>query len=295
MHLVKLKNVIFSRLEQRDRPPADPTFLVIGTQKCGTTWLFRRIRQHPDVYVRKEIHFFNNDSYFRRSIQWYKAQFSGHSGQRAVGEVATNYFWTDVSQGEARNSGHLPNVPARVKQYYPDLRFILTLRDPVERAISAYYHHIRARRVHPSTPISEVWHRYGILSMGFYDQHLKNWLNYFPREQFLVLILEDDIARRPQSTIRRVYEFIGVDGSFQPDNLRERRNVRANPFFLRLNYRIPLLPRLLRRIVPVTIQNLPLWDVSVREEEKEELQRIYESHNRGLEKMLGRELPWGEN
>jgi len=76
----------------------DPNYLVIGAQRCGTTWLAETLGQHPDIYVPrpKEIHFFNHSENYAKGIDWYRSRFPGYEGQRAVGEFTPNYFWVSV-------------------------------------------------------------------------------------------------------------------------------------------------------------------------------------------------------
>jgi len=181
----------------------DPNFLIIGVQKCGTSWLSQMLRQHPDIFAppKKELHFFNKQSNYNRGIEWYRGHFSGFSGQKAIGEFTPNYFWICRDNKESKESGRTSNVPFLLYKHYPDMKFVILFRDPVDRAISAYYHHIRARRISPSTPISEVWHQYGILSMGFYYSQLCEWLKLFSLNQFLILIYEHDIVKNKEETV----------------------------------------------------------------------------------------------
>jgi len=73
----------------------DPNFMLIGAQKCGTSWLAAMLRQHPDIFVpeKKELHFFNLKSNYARGIEWYRKQFDGWSGQKLVGDCTPNYLW----------------------------------------------------------------------------------------------------------------------------------------------------------------------------------------------------------
>ncbi len=72
-----------------------PPSLEIGTQKSGTTWLSSMLAQHPEVFIpkQKELHFFNISYNYDKGIGWYRKQFSGYSGEKAVGECTPNYLW----------------------------------------------------------------------------------------------------------------------------------------------------------------------------------------------------------
>jgi hypothetical protein len=181
---------------------ADPTFLVIGAQKCGTSWMLGMMRQHPDVLVapRKEIHFFDKAENYRKGIDWYRSHFPEVAGKVAAGEFTPNYFWTSDDPREIEESGCTENIPALVAKHYPDIRLVVSLRDPVDRAVSAYYHHLRAGRVSPKESILAAKDRFGIVSMGFYEVHLRRWREHFPADQLLVLLYEED---PPTATSRR--------------------------------------------------------------------------------------------
>ena len=73
-----------------------PTFLVLGAQKCGTTWLAKMVSQHPDVSVatKKEMHFFDKAYNYQKGLNWYEEQFDITSSTKAIGEFTPNYFWT---------------------------------------------------------------------------------------------------------------------------------------------------------------------------------------------------------
>jgi hypothetical protein len=271
----------------------DPTFVCIGAQKCGTTWLFQNIRQHPDVFVspKKELHFFNQRNNYSNGIGWYRRQFAGYSGQRAIGERTPNYFWTSTDQREIEESGLNRDIPKLVHSHYPDIKLILCLRNPVDRAVSAYYHHIRMRRISPNSRILDVKDRYGIVSMGFYDVHLSRWLEVFPLDQFLILFYED-IVRNKEQTLRRVYRFIGVDDSFKPHNIEARYNTRSNHFYMRTNYYSRRLANVLESVLPSALMNSNLWTIPVYDKEIEQLTRVYPKHNEQLSTLIGRKLPW---
>ncbi len=107
-----------------------PAFLGIGAQKSATTWLYDILSDHPDVCLseQKELDFFSH--YFDFGYQWYERQFPVHGAECIAGEVSPSYF-------------HSPAVPERVHAYAPDIKLILLLREPVQRAISNHKHEVR--------------------------------------------------------------------------------------------------------------------------------------------------------
>ena len=280
-------------LQQKTR--VKPTFLVIGAQKCATTWLSRNIWQHPDCFVpsKDEIHFFNKRANYQKGIEWYQSQFVGYAGQKAVGEFTPNYLWTSENTQEIQENDHNYDIPQLVKQHYPDIKLIVSLRNPVKRAISSYYHQIRKRRVHPSSSILDVAHQHGIVSMGLYDVHLQKWFEHFDPESFLILILEEDIIKNHENTLKRVYQFIGVDSDFQPKNAAQKVHSRRNDFYTYASYYLPqVLAKSLDKILPSIIRELDLWKINISESEIEELKEIYVEHNKNLSSLLNREIKW---
>src|SRR3712207_6690007 len=120
--------------EKRDPPPERiataqqrrlPDFVIIGTQRGGTTSLYHYLSKHPEVLpaLRKEIHFF--DLNFDRGLDWYLAHFARQDQPGLVGEASPLYMFHR-------------DVPERVRRVLPNAKFIALLRNPVDRAYSQY-------------------------------------------------------------------------------------------------------------------------------------------------------------
>lgn len=192
-----------------------PNFLIIGAQKCGTSWLFRQLSRHHDVFMprQKELEFFSYSANLReRGPGAYAAHFAEAHGAVAIGEASASYFWTPTGT----RWSHLPagfetDIPAAVHRFLGDsTRLILALRDPVERALSAFAHYVAHGELDSDLPFRDALIYGGIADMGFYHRHLRNWLRYFEQDRFLVLTLEGDIQRRPRETLERVWRHLGL-------------------------------------------------------------------------------------
>ena len=273
-----------------------PTFLVIGVQKGGPGWLYTMIRQHPEITVGdpKELQFFDKAYYYEKGIDWYKSHFEVSTSTKAVGELTPGYFWTSSDADEIEESGRNKDVPKLVSENYPDIKLIVSLRDPVDRAVSAYFHHIRSGRISPNQNILSVMNNFGIKTMGYYDIHLRKWYEYFQKNRLLVLIYESHLTDSNKAeTLRRIFQHIDVDDSFRPENLKGRINIRMSHFELRLLR----LPKNLRKIIcrgtPNLVKNNNRWDIEISEEARNTLREIYKPHNEKLEDLLGFKLPWG--
>lgn len=195
--------------------PVRPNFLVIGAQKCATSWLFRQLSRHPDIYMppEKETAFF---AYTRHLVDPgpanYFSRFSAAGNAIAVGEATPAYFW---SPGAPRHggipAGFQPDIPGAVRQLLGDeVRLLLTLRDPADRALSAWAHYVAHGELSPDAPFEAAMAYGGTLAMGFYAHHLRQWLRCFDRSQIMLLTVEGDIQPDPAMCARRAQAFVGV-------------------------------------------------------------------------------------
>jgi acetyltransferase-like isoleucine patch superfamily enzyme len=175
------------------------------------------LRTHPEIFLPDavELVFFNRpDCEKPESIEKYLENFSGATdGQRLIGEKTPSYFWTGTQpriEGQPP-PGHNPHIPQTVRRVLgADLRLIVSLRHPVRRAISAYGHHGKRKRIARTDTLTTVARRFGILDIGFYDDHLDAWEQVFDPSRIETLIFEEDIKARPLAGLNRLYEFLGV-------------------------------------------------------------------------------------
>ncbi len=193
-----------------------PNFLVVGAQKCGTTWLHHHLRQHPRVFMpegKDQGHFCWTRGPHATTPVEYAATFKNARADQCIGEATAAYFWTETgSAWERKPDGYQENIPQRVRaELGPDLRLILSLRDPVERAVSGYFHHIAFGSARPEIPLMETDLELGIVDIGFYGKHLENWLGAYPGSSVHIIDLQEDIAQNPDRTLGAAFEFLGID------------------------------------------------------------------------------------
>jgi hypothetical protein len=211
-----------SLLRRLLRPKPNPTkidFVIAGTQKGGTTALDHYLRSHPGLCMaaRKEVHFFDEDRYFnadhrprRADYADYHALFPDDREGKVTGEATPIYmYWRDA--------------PPRLREYRPDLRIILVLRNPVDRAFS-HWNMERQRggddldfwtaitteeeRCRSALPRQHrVW---SYVDRGFYSRQIERLWLCFPPEQVLVL-RNGELRQEPAATLARVCDFLGVD------------------------------------------------------------------------------------
>lgn len=189
-----------------------PNFLIIGAEKAATTWLARSLAEHPEVFVPPEKELFFFSSRFDRGLDWYAGHFREWSGEPRVGEATPVYL------------SH-PDAPSRIRETLGEIDLLVSLRHPVDRAYSAYWHNLRQGRISPDSPFraaleADAWE---IRTRGLYGMHLARYLALFPRDRLHVLEY-DRIQANPARELRVCLEVLGVDPAFRPSTLATRLN-----------------------------------------------------------------------
>jgi Sulfotransferase domain len=219
-----------------------PNFLLIGAAKAGTTSLYHYLRVHPQVFMSqtKELNFFVENDGWVKGTSWYERQFDAAAGAVAVGEASPNYTKYPL----------FPGVPERIAKLIPEARLIYLVRHPVERFRSGYLDEVRRGRQH--NPIeSTLASNPGYLAASRYAMQIEQYLQYFPRDQLLV-ITSEDLKRRRAAIMRVVHSFLGVD-DLTPPTLDDEFNRTEGQRMLRpLARRVRRLPgaRAVARLAP---------------------------------------------
>ena len=203
-----------------------PDFVIIGAQKCGTSFLYRLLIQHPHVRpaFAKEVHYF--DLNFRRGDNWYRSHFPlqmRNSRKYITGEASPYYLFH-------------PHAPRRASMVVPNAKLIVLLRNPVDRAYSHYQHQVKRVKVeHRETLTFEeaieaeerilpgevskmlqdedyesLSHRArSYLSRGIYIDQLLVWSSFFQRKQMLILKSED-LFNDTANASERILNFLEI-------------------------------------------------------------------------------------
>ena len=240
-------------------------FMIVGAQKCGTTALAHFLSQHPEIGMAspKEVHLFDSPKY---SNDWtpkqiderYRPFFDHCAGATVRGEATPIYMF-------------LPGIPRELKRYSPDLKLIVLLHDPVERAVSHYYMEknrgkerrplwlallsepVRLRRCKDARAPGSAMRVCSYRQRGLYSIQLRNLYRCFDRDRVLI-VRTRDLRTHHHVVLGRVFAFLGVceHVRIEPEIVfrgdRGGRRHRTVSWLLRLSYlvefaRLRTLPR----------------------------------------------------
>jgi hypothetical protein len=291
-----------------------PNFLIIGIAKAGTTSIYQYLAQHPQIAMSslKEPDFFEFGEHdqsppsiypFRSwsvaTLTDYQALFTALPATMRLGEASTSNI-------EAR-------ACARISRYLPSAQFICSLRQPVERAYSAFSMQLRRgnepepdfRRAYLDSPRRWAGRfelglpTYAHFDAGWYVRRLIDWLTRFPRRQ-LHIGLYDDLTAAPVAFMRSLYAFLEVDDRFLPD-VSIAHNRGSGVRSARISWLLKrqalrrwvgwLLPRPVRRHLVTSLHQLnrmpiPVLDPGLRNE----LTRPQQDDILRLQDLIGRDL-----
>lgn len=195
----------------------DVNLFIIGAMKSGTTSLHNYLAGHPDVFMcePKEPGFFVEELAWSKGIDWYRNLFVQAGGKAVVGESSTHYTKLPIYKG----------VPERIAEFNPDARFIYLMRDPVERAISHYWHNVRDTKWGGEwrSMLSAVRRDPQYVAFSDYAMQLRPYLDIFGRERVFATTFER-MAANPADLVREIFEWLQVDNGFQPEGIRRRWN-----------------------------------------------------------------------
>jgi len=228
-----------------------PNFMIIGAQKSGTRSLHAYLSQHPNIMPahRAEIHYFDGGTspainHFEKGPEWYRAHFP------LKNQLGTESKTFEKSPLYLFN----PLVPKRIFELIPEVKLIVLLRNPTERAISHYFHEKRKGREH--LPLQEAFRaeenrladvlanqkyksaefkNWSYKNRGLYALQLERYFRYFPRQQILVLKSES-FFNNPGLVTREVFDFVGVRSDFNVRDLtplnvgKSKKNIEAKVY-----------------------------------------------------------------
>lgn len=294
-----------------------PNFFIIGAARSGTSSLDRYLSQHPEIFVapQKETHFFATDylpcsfkgpgddrlnRLLIRDEDQYTRLFNGVTQEKAIGESSAFYL-------------NFPDTAERIAQVIPNAKIIIILREPVERAYSAYTLMVRdgretlgfeegLRREEERKRIGFEpiwWYR----EVSLYYQQVKHYLEVFGAQKVKVL-LYDEFFANPGKGLRDVFTFLGVKEDLSVDT-SVRYNVSGVPkskkFYSLLDnfiYNPSILEKRIKSLVPSHLRvtwaskviGVSVERISIEPQIQAQLKAYFAEDVRKLEDLLHRDL-----
>lgn len=238
-----------------------PNFIMIGVAKAGTTSFFHYLDQHPQIYMCpiKATNFFGYEdarnwkwmeegdppllrNFPVRTFEEYEASFAGASTEIAIGEVSPQYF-------------RCPTAAQRIHDSIPNVKLIVSLRNPADRAFSGFL--MRTRRGDAVKGFyEELSPQSSHVKEGFYYRRLKRYLDIFPKDRIKIYLFEE-FRKEPARIVADLYEFLGVATNFVPDT-STRHNPAGIPKIRLLNQLFfhPTLINIAKSVIPENIQGM---------------------------------------
>lgn len=294
-----------------------PNFLIAGSAKCGTSSLHSYLAQHPDIFMsrKKEPRFISsqamtfplNGPLDFRVEKWYVKKFSDYcelfkdaGNYKIVGESSadTLYFYQQT-------------IPV-IKKYLGNPKIVIVLRNPVKRSFSAYQHLVRDAReslsfedalLKEEDRIKNNWELiYHYRAVSRYYEPIKAFLENFNNVK---IVLNEDLAKDPHRVLAEVFEFLGVDTTFQVKDSTTKHNMSGKPRsrwlheflfeghplrnFLRPIIRF-FIPGKQRKNISLKIQQKNLTQIKINAETGTMLKNEFRDEIIKLEKLLNRDL-----
>jgi hypothetical protein len=206
-----------------------PNFIIFGVSRSGTTSLYQYLSQHPNIEpcAVKEPRYF--DMYYDRGINWYKMNFPSKFQKFVFTKIKHKKFITGEASGAYLQN---PHAPKRIRSLDPNMKLILLLRNPVDRAFSHYIRKMKngseklsfedaieqeksrikgeqEKMEQNEKYYSSIYHSLAYITTGLYVIRLKHWLKYFSMKQILVLE-NGEFLRDPEKVYNQTIEFLDL-------------------------------------------------------------------------------------
>jgi len=294
-----------------------PNLIIIGAQKAGTTSLFNWLAQHPEIYgdeALKDFNFFLDDFYYKElGIEWFAKQFKPKNEKIIMHGFVNYMYFYDVA---------VERLYEYKKRYRPDLKLIAILRNPVDRAYSAFWDAKKVAQENLESFEDAIKREKFILENGsfkekifltyldhgFYCRQLISFLNIF--DQSIKVIIFEELMQKRQEVMLGIYDWLEVDKYFTPKftKLNEAGIVRIKS--LQKLIQKAKLPKFIKRKYPFFLmfgnlkrKFLREWNIKnshypkLQSELRKNLYKIYEKDIICLSKLLEKDLKkiWLEN
>jgi len=233
------------------------------------------------------------NEYHKKTLSWYKNHFLHCKKWQIKSEFSAEYFYDK-------------EAPRLIKKYFPDIKLIVCLRNPIDRAYSQYWMVKNSEGAENRSFKEAIKSEKEYTERGMYYKQLTNYLKYFSKDQILI-VLFDDIVSNPKSVLKQILNFLKVDSSKVESILQDKINTskkrRFMPFTritgfisgkLLISLKMSLLVRFLKKIgVKKAIAKLttsPFRYPKMDSQLREHLKQIFRSDIQNLEKLIKSDL-----
>lgn len=243
-----------------------PNLLIIGAQKCGTTWLHKALDLSSHIYGTKpkELHYWNKKK--RAPIDQYFSHFSeAPDSAKYLMESTPNYFKIRKNFDIAKD----------IREGLGDIPLILLVRNPVDRYLSAYTHVMMKGRVPIVEEITEVDHNFNLafVEFGYYGKNLEYYQKYFSN---IKVYFHEDMVKDRDAFVQKVFNDLNIEIDFPMEDLDFRANDK--------NLKVKAINN--KKNSDIQIEKLP----QLSSEVESELKRIYLEDIELFEGLTGRNL-----
>ena len=239
-------------------------FVVVGAQKAGTTSACHYLGyDHPKLYMpNKELHFFNNEELYKKGLSFYIRELNIPDNRREllIGEKTPDYCISITALH-------------RLKKHFPNLKLIMFLRNPIQRAFSAYnmYKQLNKNKPHTysetfkfSNLIKNPIENNGLsehikpflVERGFYITQLEKMTELFGKGNLYVGISEN-CKVDPLGEYNKIFDFLGVDRISKEKFWRNDKHIRTSTNL----FWVKIMSFLRRYTNPITKDCLIFWDM----------------------------------
>lgn len=276
----------------RKKSDIEIDYFLLGVSKSATSWIYYCFLEHPEIFVPSIDSLKYFDLKYHKGHNWYIRYFENADESQIIVDPSPTYFRSPVS-------------PGRIATDFPKASFILSLRNPVDRAFSQFWHEKKKKRFdYEFCETVDSFFLYSwYIETGFYATHLNRFLRLFDRDRFKI-VLFDDLTKDPKAFISQIYDFLEVDKTFEPTVLTKKIN-QAGVDENKKVKTVRSICRTLKRIAPLNLKrtarksrqyienllsNKAEYDEGIEASLRQELLSIYTPEINTLENLTGLDL-----
>ena len=290
-----------------------PNYMFIGAAKSATTTFFDILKKHEDIFVPKfkEPHFFNIDENYFKGLDWYKkTYFTDINNESVIIDFTPTYLYHKLCAERIFNS------------LGPNVKFVIILRNPIDRAYSHYNHSKRDGHEVSSFEnavkleneriekfrdkndfLSEL--RCSYISQGLYFEMISAYLKYFDLNNFFIINFESEVVQNLDQTLLNLSKFLKIDLSNLDYEIHSNKSgkpkykllqkIITNNNLFRKILKI-LVPQKHRQIIRNKIKNFNKEDFVYLQLSEGMRRQLFEKYFRKdimkLENLIGKKMNW---